>query len=116
MGFVRSVAVFSLLLCLKYLSRVFYKHDFAFVTEPPRNPWGGIRLVAFLNHTSLFEPVFLGGVPVRWEQLDENLAYQPNELDRAVVAPDQIRTVIRTFRDRLFTEIFPGRSVLKYLL
>jgi type I restriction enzyme R subunit len=49
---------------------------------------------------------------VRWEQLDENLAYQPNELDRAVVAPDQIRTVIRTFRDRLFTEIFPGRTTV----
>jgi type I restriction enzyme, R subunit len=27
-----------------------------------------------------------------------------------VVAPDQIRTVVRTFRDRLFTEIFPGRT------
>jgi type I restriction enzyme, R subunit len=49
---------------------------------------------------------------VRWEQLDEDLAYQPNELDRAVVAPDQIRTVIRAFRDRLFTEIFPGRGVV----
>src|SRR5437016_4460092 len=49
---------------------------------------------------------------VRWEQLDEDLAYQPNELDRAVIAPDQIRTVIRTFRDRLFTEIFPGRTVV----
>src|SRR5437764_10699541 len=49
---------------------------------------------------------------VRWEQLDEDLAYAPNELDRAVVAPDQIRTVIRTFRDRLFTEIFPGRTVV----
>jgi type I restriction enzyme R subunit len=49
---------------------------------------------------------------VRWEQLDEDLAYQPNELDRAVVAPDQIRTVIRAFRDRLFTEIFPGRTTV----
>src|SRR5207253_2931062 len=35
-----------------------------------------------------------------------------NELDRAVVAPDQIRTVIRTFRDKLFTEIFSGRTVV----
>ena len=26
------------------------------------------------------------------------------------MAEDQIRTVIRTFRDRLFTEIFPGRT------
>ena len=46
---------------------------------------------------------------VRWEQLDEYLEYAPNQLDRDVVAPDQIRTVVRTFRDRLFTEIFPGR-------
>ena len=27
-----------------------------------------------------------------------------------MVAEDQIRTVVRTFRDRLFTEIFPGRT------
>lgn len=46
----------------------------------------------------------------RWEQLDEELEYLPNQLDRDVVSPDQIRTVIRTFRERLFTEIFPGRK------
>ena len=49
---------------------------------------------------------------VRWEQLGDDLIYAENELDRAVVAPDQIRTVIRTFRDRLFTDIFPGRTVV----
>ena len=47
---------------------------------------------------------------VRWEQLDSPLEYQANELDRSVVAKDQIRLVIKTFRDRLFTEIFPGRT------
>ena len=46
---------------------------------------------------------------VRWEQLEDDLAYTPNQLDRDVVAEDQIRTVIQTFRDRLFTEIFPTR-------
>jgi len=46
----------------------------------------------------------------RWEQLDEELVYSASQLDRSVVAPDQIRTVIRTFRDNLFTEIFPGRK------
>ncbi len=46
----------------------------------------------------------------RWEQLDNDLEYESGQLDRAVVAPDQIRTVIRTFRDNLFTEIFPGRT------
>ncbi len=47
---------------------------------------------------------------VRWEQLDEDMVYDASQLDRDVVAPDQIRTVIRTFRGRLFSEIFPGRS------
>ena len=46
----------------------------------------------------------------RWELLDEELEYSPNQLDRDVVAPDQIRKVIQTFRDNLFTEIFPGRK------
>ena len=46
---------------------------------------------------------------VRWEQLEDDLAYTPNQLDRDVVAEDQIRTVIQTFRDRLFMEIFPSR-------
>ena len=47
---------------------------------------------------------------VRWEQLDEELEYDANQLDRDVVTPDQIRTVVRTYRDKLFTDIFPGRT------
>ena len=46
---------------------------------------------------------------LRWEQLEEDLTFGPNQLDRDVVAEDQIRTVIQTFRDKLFTEIFPTR-------
>jgi hypothetical protein len=64
--FFRSVAVFSLLNNLKYLSRIFYKQDFGFIGETPPDPWADIRLVIFLNHTSLFEPVFLGAVPARF--------------------------------------------------
>lgn len=52
-----------MLITLKYLSKIFYRYDFAWVGEVPPRPWHHIRLVAFLNHTSLFEPVFLGGVP-----------------------------------------------------
>ena len=47
---------------------------------------------------------------IRWEQLDEDIVYSPNQLDRDVVAPDQIRTVIKIFKEKLFTEIFPGRT------
>jgi type I restriction enzyme R subunit len=47
---------------------------------------------------------------VRWQQLDEDLSYAAKQLDRDVVAKDQIRTIIQAFHDRLFTEIFPGRT------
>jgi len=49
---------------------------------------------------------------IRWEKLDDDLAYTEKELDRSVVVPDQIRTVLRTYRDVLFTELFPGRSMV----
>jgi type I restriction enzyme R subunit len=47
---------------------------------------------------------------LRWEQLNDDLEYAAAQLDRDVVAKDQIRTVIRTFKEKLFTEIFPGRT------
>lgn len=49
---------------------------------------------------------------VRWEQLDVPLEYAAEQLDRSVVTPDQIRTVVRAFKEKLFTEIFPGRNEL----
>lgn len=45
----------------------------------------------------------------RWEMQDEDEAYSATQLDRNIVNLDQIRTVIRTFRDKL-PEIFPGRT------
>jgi len=45
----------------------------------------------------------------RWEQQDEDEAYSGKQLDREIVNPDQIRTVIRAFRDSL-PAIFPGRD------
>jgi type I restriction enzyme R subunit len=49
---------------------------------------------------------------VRWDAADEPIEYSAGQLDRAVVAEDQIRTVIKTFKDKLFTELFPGRSTV----
>ena len=45
----------------------------------------------------------------RWDVQDEDVIYDAKQLDRDVVNPDQIRTVIRAFRDKL-PEIFPGRG------
>jgi len=46
----------------------------------------------------------------RWKQLDSDVDYQPSQLDRDIVNPSQIRTVIQSFRDNLFTTLFPRRG------
>jgi type I restriction enzyme R subunit len=48
----------------------------------------------------------------RLMQLDNEMPYSATDLDRSVVSKSQIRTVLETYRDRLFTEIFPGRRVV----
>jgi type I restriction enzyme, R subunit len=48
----------------------------------------------------------------RWERLDEDLGYGARDLDRSVVVPSQIRTVLQMFKDVLFTELFPGRKLV----
>jgi type I restriction enzyme R subunit len=48
----------------------------------------------------------------RWEQLDEDLTYTAQDIDRSVVVPSQIRTVIQAFKDALFTDLFPGRTMV----
>jgi type I restriction enzyme R subunit len=45
-------------------------------------------------------------------QLDDDFEYAPEELDRSVQTPDQIRTIARTLRDRWQTDLFPHRQEL----
>ena len=45
----------------------------------------------------------------RWQQVDEDIEYKKNDLDKSVVNTSQIRTVIRQFRKALVEEIFPNR-------
>jgi type I restriction enzyme R subunit len=45
-------------------------------------------------------------------QLDDDFEYAPEELDRSVQTPDQIRTIARTLRDRWQTDLFPQRQEL----
>ena len=54
----RKQFVYSLLLSVKCLSRIFYGHDISWIGDVPKNPWENLRLVAFLNHTSLYDRVF----------------------------------------------------------
>lgn len=65
----RECLVFFLLLLIKLATRIFYRIRMRWIGEPgalPPDPWRHHRIVAVLNHTSLFEPLFAGGVPNHW--------------------------------------------------
>jgi len=40
----------------------------------------------------------------------ERLDYSPNQLDRSVVNPNQIKSVLETYRDIIYTELYPNRE------
>lgn len=46
----------------------------------------------------------------RWEQMDEDIDYQPTQLDSEIVNLSQIRTIIRSFKENIFTQLFPYRK------
>jgi len=46
----------------------------------------------------------------RYETLDADFTYTADQLDRSVLVPNQIRTVLEAYRESLFTELFPGRT------
>jgi 1-acyl-sn-glycerol-3-phosphate acyltransferase len=61
---VRPYLVFVLLCLVKLFARLFYRIDMRWIGDPGPHPWRHIRVVAVLNHTSLYEPLFAGGVPL----------------------------------------------------
>ena len=50
---------------IKLLARTFYRVENKWLHKHEDDPWGGVKLIAFLNHTSLYEPLFLGAAPWR---------------------------------------------------
>jgi type I restriction enzyme R subunit len=46
----------------------------------------------------------------RWETPDDAVSYSAGDLDRNVVAKDQIRLIVRTFRDKVLKETFGDRK------
>ena len=57
----------ALLLAVRAVARTFWRVESRRVGEPPAgDPWRGIRVIALLNHTSLYEWVFAGVPPARF--------------------------------------------------
>lgn len=47
---------------------------------------------------------------IGYESLEEDLEYSKADLDRSVLAPSQIRTILETYRDKVFDLLFPERE------
>lgn len=45
-----------------------------------------------------------------YEQIEDDIVYDKSKLDRSVLAPNQIRTVLECYRNTLWTELFPNRE------
>lgn len=60
-SFLRASFVFSLLVCLKIASRLFFRHDVRWIGARVRSR--NVRIIAALNHTSLYEPLWAGSLP-----------------------------------------------------
>ena len=66
MRFIRTLFVFIVLMMLRVFSRLFFKNESEWVGDVPDDHWQPYRLVAIMNHTSLFEFLFAGQVPARF--------------------------------------------------
>lgn len=60
----RSQLSFLLLLAVKTKSRILFRIRLEWLAKPP-DPWADLRILAILNHTSLFEPIFAAVAPNR---------------------------------------------------
>lgn len=65
----KTVVAFLILAIVKIISKIFYREEVKFLDNSSFNDFQNVKIVALLNHTSLFEPIFLAAVPFSliWE-------------------------------------------------
>ena len=88
-----------LMLCLvKLICLPFYRFEYRWMSEQNFDQFKDVRLIVFLNHTSLWEPIFAGGVPfhVLWR------------LSGDLLAPGADITLNRPIVSAVFHSLLPG--------
>ena len=60
---IRSFLVFKVLALMKWISQIFFRRRGEWVDSRPHRRWSDVRVLVFLNHTSLYEPLFAGFAP-----------------------------------------------------
>ncbi|MFV2072295.1 MAG: hypothetical protein ACC742_06550 [Thermoanaerobaculales bacterium] len=62
---IRSLLAFALLLKVHIFSRLFFRLENEWIGGQPENQWRETRVIALLNHTSLYEPLIVGFAEIR---------------------------------------------------
>jgi hypothetical protein len=60
---IKSILAFLFLMKIRFLSQIFFKLENEWIDGEPENYAKGTRIIALLNHTSLYEPVIAGYAP-----------------------------------------------------
>lgn len=92
----KSLISYFFLLSIKYLSRIFYKFEIGW-PDTTLN-WNKIKLIVFLNHTSLYEFLYLGFLPNHFLR----------KLSKRMVAPAADKTLNRPLVGFFFKLFSPG--------
>ncbi len=87
-----------LMVFAKFIFWFFYRCEVKWIKRGPGDPWKNVRLYVFLNHTSLYEPLFLLAMPNRF--IFENAP--------KMLAPGADVTLMRPIVGKIFAVLFPG--------
>ncbi len=87
-----------LMVFAKIIFWFFYRCEVKWINKGPGDPWRKVRLYVFLNHTSLYEPLFLLSMPNRFI-----FEHAPK-----MVAPGADVTLMRPIVGKIYTFLFPG--------
>lgn len=94
---IRRLISIALLLCLKLWSLLFFKTEKRWLNDP-KDRWKNLRLFVFLNHTSLFEPIYVSAFPVSvlWDAASR------------MIVPGADKTLRRPIAGKFFYLLVPG--------
>lgn len=95
----KSLVSFFILLVIKILSNVFYRFRTGWPKED-KIRWKDVKMIVFLNHTSLFEILYAGILPVSFIRM----------MSKHMVLPIAIKTINRPLVGLFFKIFSPGST------
>jgi 1-acyl-sn-glycerol-3-phosphate acyltransferase len=97
----RRLLAFIILATVKIVSMILFRAKGNWLHETPKDPWKNIRLMVFLNHTSLYEPVFMQLIPFTY------LWYLSGNLNVPGADITLNRPIVGTFWKLMLPKIIP---------